>query len=543
MSFQREIPRSFPRNILCALLLFAATAAHAETFASGHPRTTDNDDSCDIAQMPAATLLLPYFEVDLTSRNGENTIFTITNTAPEEQVAHVTLWTDWSYPVISFNIYLTGYDVQSISLYDVIALGQVAPARGTGYHDSGSPEGDYSLDNALVRRETCRSVPMDLGPTTRTRMQQAFTVGVQPGCSSIGSSQATAEHRRNGNALGFVTIDVVRSCHSYNAAEAEFYAELLYDNVLTGDYQQLNSGQNYAQSNPLVHIRAIPEGDTPTTRRDTNLPRTFYSAFQNAPNTIRDGRQPLPSTFAARWIEGGTGSFQTSFQDLARTGERPRPLVQCIQEKSRAEFRRGRSLRRGRERDCIRADARSCHAHRSRRWSADDRFDRQHRESFPSQSTGRNRRLDVFQSRSEGRAPVRESGVDRHLHARRRTLFGRSRRDRTRQRLHAAAGRVRGTSRSAVHRPRKKRQSMKRALLIVARLFPLGAQAGTFSSGHPRTTNNDDSCDIAQLPAATLLLPYFEVDLAERRDETAIVTITNTSPQEQLAHVTLWTTW
>jgi hypothetical protein len=27
------------------------------------------------------------------------------------------------------------------------------------------------------------------------------------------------------------------------------------------------------------------------------------------------------------------------------------------------------------------------------------------------------------------------------------------------------------------------------------------------------TRNNDDSCDIAVLPAATLLLPYFEVDL------------------------------
>ena len=32
----------------------------------------------------------------------------------------------------------------------------------------------------------------------------------------------------------------------------------------------------------------------------------------------------------------------------------------------------------------------------------------------------------------------------------------------------------------------------------------------------PTTTNNDDSCDIMVAPAATLLLPYFEVETASR---------------------------
>jgi hypothetical protein len=32
------------------------------------------------------------------------------------------------------------------------------------------------------------------------------------------------------------------------------------------------------------------------------------------------------------------------------------------------------------------------------------------------------------------------------------------------------------------------------------------------SASSPATTNNDDSCDISLLPAATLLLPYFEVE-------------------------------
>src|SRR3954469_7475744 len=79
------------------------------------PTTTNNDDSCDIGVAPAATLLLPYFEVDTTNRTT-TTLFTITNVTRFSQIAHVTLWTDQSFPVLDFNIFLTGYDVQPINL-------------------------------------------------------------------------------------------------------------------------------------------------------------------------------------------------------------------------------------------------------------------------------------------------------------------------------------------------------------------------------------------------------------------------------------------
>src|SRR5512139_1397068 len=64
---------------------------------TGGPATVNNDDSCDIGVTPAATLLLPYFEVDLgTAGTGRTTIFSITNVSPYPQIAHVTLWTDYS---------------------------------------------------------------------------------------------------------------------------------------------------------------------------------------------------------------------------------------------------------------------------------------------------------------------------------------------------------------------------------------------------------------------------------------------------------------
>ncbi|HJO03511.1 MAG TPA: hypothetical protein QGG47_06030 [Acidobacteriota bacterium] len=71
---------------------------------------------CTIDAVPAATLLLPYFEVNLknleTSKQKETTFFVINNAAAAPALSHVVLWTDMSIPTLAFDVYLTGYDVQ-----------------------------------------------------------------------------------------------------------------------------------------------------------------------------------------------------------------------------------------------------------------------------------------------------------------------------------------------------------------------------------------------------------------------------------------------
>jgi hypothetical protein len=299
---------------LLAMLVIAGSAFAAPksvvgnaTFDTGNPTTTDNDDTCDIGVAPAATLLLPYFEV---SQSGaETTLFTITNTSAEEQIAHVTLWTDYSFPVIDFNIYLTGYDVQAINLHDVIWRGVIAPDLGTGTDVSDT--GDFSVDNADLNLSNCDNLPGTLPQVYVTRMQSAFTLGRTPalgniaGCNTVGSVHT--------NAVGYATIDVARLCSTSLPTDPAYFAtEIMFDNVLVGDYQQVNSTQNFAQGNPMVHIRAIPEGGLPGDGTLTNFDRTFYSRYQ-AGGTA-DRRQPLPSVFAARWINGSTAAFQTSFK-------------------------------------------------------------------------------------------------------------------------------------------------------------------------------------------------------------------------------------
>jgi hypothetical protein len=306
----------------------------------GGPTTTNNDDSCDISTAPAATLLLPYFEVDFNSAQttARTTIFTITNVSNVPQIAHLTVWTDWSFPVLDFNIFLTGYDVQSINLYDVLARGIIAPntgtsnttLRGTNNGGAGAPGTTLSLNNTSGNPNFRGSAAVDcanlVGDISRLPLFQdvrtALTTGVYP-TSCLASQRVGGVHA---NAVGYITIDVDSDCTtSLPNTQTYFANEILYDNVLIGDYQDVNPtfGRGDAGGNPLVHIRAIPEGG-PANRFAlqgvvSNLPFTFYDRYTAAgaiagtPRNV-DSRQPLPSTFAARYIQGGVNTFATNFK-------------------------------------------------------------------------------------------------------------------------------------------------------------------------------------------------------------------------------------
>src|SRR5215469_12996841 len=87
---------------------------------------------CTIDDVPAATLLLPYFEVDLGGGWGQTTLFSINNASATAVLAHVVLWSDLSVPVLDFNVYLTGYDVQTINLRDIILNGNLPQTASLG---------------------------------------------------------------------------------------------------------------------------------------------------------------------------------------------------------------------------------------------------------------------------------------------------------------------------------------------------------------------------------------------------------------------------
>lgn len=311
------------------------------------PSTINNDDTCDISTAPAATLLLPYFEVNTTNRN---TIFTLVNTSPASQIAHVTVWTDWSFPVLDFNVYLTGYDVQGISLRDVIFNAVIAPETagpGTaGTTDTGDARSPYGPESNLPFDEDdggegsnpnflaeigCTNLPGSYSPALALAVQNALINGVYnstgfPFCEDdepVGSDDDDYEFHPEDTAVGYVTVDVAADCTLALPTDPDYYEEsILFDNVLTGDYETFDTSaaSNYAGGTPLVHIRAIPEGgpagaDPAPGTAYTNLPYTFYSRYLSGNaglDRVRDRRQPLPAQWAARFTDG-TG-LNTSFK-------------------------------------------------------------------------------------------------------------------------------------------------------------------------------------------------------------------------------------
>lgn len=297
---------------------------------AGGPTTTNNDDSCDIGVAPAATLLLPYFEVDITNRT-QDTLFTITNVSRLPQIAHVTVWTDWSFPVLDFNIFLTGYDVQGISMNQVLG-GTVAQANGTGPTTAQSPLGTgtggssvagYLANPNFASSINCGNNPGPLNPAVVAAVRSALTTGVyNPGGGAACPNAVGGVHA---NAIGYVTVDVASNCSFQLPTETAYYtSSILFDNVLIGDYQQLGpapfgttAASFDAGGNAMVHIRAIPEGGPagiPLTGMQTNLPFTFYDRYTPNSNRTLDRRQPLPALWAARYIQGGPGAFATNYK-------------------------------------------------------------------------------------------------------------------------------------------------------------------------------------------------------------------------------------
>jgi hypothetical protein len=297
------------------LHLFVISLLLCGTASAAVPSSINNDDSCDVKVGPAATLLLPYFEVDTDGTSGQTTLFTITNVTRYPQIAHVTLWSDWAYPVMTFNVFLTGYDVQAINLADVLIRGIIAPPSGTS---SATTPGSLSAStNPNIRSPLdCANTPGTIPQSIIAAVRRGLTTGLlhtdATTCNTMGGTHA--------NAVGYATIDLVASCTDRTPIDPLYYTtDLLFDNVLIGDYQQLGASPAGtglrgvgAAGSPMVHIRAVPEGGGAGSNVGTSLPYTFYDRYTPAARRTFDRRQPLPSTYAARFIQGGTNAFATN---------------------------------------------------------------------------------------------------------------------------------------------------------------------------------------------------------------------------------------
>jgi hypothetical protein len=258
---------------------------------------------CTIDTVPAATLLLPYFEVDLGNANGQTTLFSVNNASASAVLAHVVVWSDLSVPVLDFNIYLTGYDVQTINLRDVLAGALPRTASdGQDPTDTISPQGAFSQDINFASCSGLLPAPQ-LPASFVDHLRLSLTGQASPVLGNLCAGRALGDNI----ARGYITVDTVNNCTLRFPGDPGYFGGDATDaNVLWGDYFYVNTAQNFADGNPLVHIEA--SAVNPETSVAGQY--TFYGRYDGW--TAVDHREPLATNFAARYVTGGTFDGGTS---------------------------------------------------------------------------------------------------------------------------------------------------------------------------------------------------------------------------------------
>ena len=277
----------FAALLLC---LVAAPASRAEM--------------CALDVVPAATLLLPYFEVDLDdldNPNNLNTFFTINNASSEPTLAHVTFWTDYAIPTLDFDIFLTGYDVQVVELRLVFAGSlPVTADEQTDPLDLISPHGlNPEWDGSFTAPPNCENFfPFDNPVIPGQNLDRLVNGHTGRPISVTGKCAGSATG--DNIARGYITIDNARRCSIEFPNYPGYFGGLdpvaVDENWLWGDFLIQNPSQGLSVRDSLVHIEADPSFDGST----TSSGYTFYGSYTGG----LDHREPLSTQWGARYMTG-----------------------------------------------------------------------------------------------------------------------------------------------------------------------------------------------------------------------------------------------
>lgn len=293
-----------PTDARILLLAFIVAAQLSSPLAAEPPL----DDSCIVGHRPAATLLIPYFEVDLDDPNGKTLFLSINNASPDPTLARVVLWTDCHLPVFSFDVFLETSDMATINLRQLIVDGFIVETAPDGTDLQDFPGCTSPLTNPI------------LDDAALADLQAKLTGQPSPNDGLCYGS----ERPENRIAAGFLTIDVLNDCSStirfpddagYFIAGGNGLAS--NDNVLWGDYYWIDPAENFAQGFEAVGIVANAG------RFDGTNIRSFYQVTDDE----RDDRLPLSSKLRTRYLNGGAFDGSTQFMIWAQRSPELQPFT------------------------------------------------------------------------------------------------------------------------------------------------------------------------------------------------------------------------
>ena len=322
--------------------------------------------TCTVDQRPAATLLVPWFQVTFNPDGSPqtatspalqpalDTIVTIGNASSAPTIAHVSVFNERTVLVLDFNVALTGFDVQAMRMSEVLR-GNLPSTPITTSHVSAANDvcqrntaaAVYPNPNGYLRvRPLSPTAPEDNTIATALYPVPAFTQGGSFQLNTLDSLDTTADSLGctatpdqviSGLIHGYMTIDMVNYCNLSNPSDPLYYANdaIGMENNLWGEVIFTSSTGIPVYGASTVNIEAdrsfsnLANGgqfDQTATART----RTFYGRYWspttevfctncgtpcpnvnflncNAPwdEGFGDEREPLGLKYAVRYFDGG----------------------------------------------------------------------------------------------------------------------------------------------------------------------------------------------------------------------------------------------
>lgn len=327
------------KKILTFVLVVLAFMALASTVSAA---------TCTVDQRPAATLLVPYFQVHFnadgsvdSSSSGSDTLVTVVNASSQATLAHVVVWNRRSVHLLDFNIALTGFDEVAFSMAQVLT-GHLPSTPEDGTVDSGQSGSDFAGEDVCQRNPSAKVFPnfdgfLRFRPTSTPTTQDNAQATTQYSDPAFGSDFAAlladaldyddsedcplptdsgdgditgSSVAGNGNISGYVTIDMVNYCNLSDPSDANYWNDDAagWENNLWGDYIIVNNSGIPTLGAPTVAVEAALEtvgvfSDGDTFPQINNEPFN-RSLFQDEDNV---------RTFYARyWEDSDTGNYGDS---------------------------------------------------------------------------------------------------------------------------------------------------------------------------------------------------------------------------------------
>jgi hypothetical protein len=321
--------------------------------------------TCTIDQRPAATLLIPYFQATFTDLGAPittgptalDTLVTIGNASAAPMIAHVGVWNERTELVLDFNIALTGFDIQSFSVAQVLRGFLPVTPINQNHVAEVKDSNQVTINGDVCQKNPAAPVYPAAGGYLRARPQfpanasfdnNSATVSYPPGpfppaflfqvldsldvtkdsftCGGVDGAITNPIH-------GYITIDHANYCTLSNPNDPAYFVQdaIGMENNLFGDYIYTSGAGIGTNGFPAVAIEADPSLSDVTALSSVNTTsvpgrRTFYRRYihtadpAGCTNTTGGGfiappafdcgggdqREPLGLKYAARWFDGST---------------------------------------------------------------------------------------------------------------------------------------------------------------------------------------------------------------------------------------------